>query len=562
MPSFDELLEATMPFTATQSKPTLRLAIDDDFRAKPPKPVNDSDEEGGTPSAEVIEVNRIWQFDQNAATPARFDDVRLWSRGMGMNYSHPVKVADRIAFDDLLITRADGSQLQLPLTPEFVVGRWAIGMGEIPPSDQGLWQLEAKHDLAVLVAFVYEDVDGSLMPMQRADIDALGDAFMPVAGLPPRFLDFVAGDDVTARVCVGSSRYLALISLSTFRERPDFAPGALVGFARFYPHLMFMSNVDIEAAEISIEIRRPKKAMTHGDPEMMEEIKTLLVTDSNRNNTTLVPGIPARTLAAPLPIPVTSNIYDYYLVDPDRALGRDAQLPSEVTLADSRTAERVLENCVEREGGEWESIAKVARQGMFDNVHLAPRMKLSFPELREDGQVETIDLDDIAMVFICVHDCVHVHVRWAAWAGADAGAAADASPALATKQYRGFDGTSPYARAGAPGVPENQTIFASFPRAGTLVYRAAATRPRAGEWQVFFHHGAGYAIGEWPSLVSNRLLHLLRDAVAKDDSIYTIYPSMPRSWASFYWRCRFTELPTAPGFPAERLAFSLQRATK
>lgn len=569
MPSLLQLLEDSMPFTGARgdSATLLELPAEGDFRA--PRPQAVGDRAIATDDPDEILVKRIWQFDQDAGSPATFRDLRIWSRGMGMGYRSTASVAKKVVFDDLLVKRLDGTDLELPLTQDFVAGRWWIGMGEIPEMPSGLWQLESKLDVSLLVAFAYEEVDGAVIPISRADIDAMGESFMPRARLMPACLDFIAVDDASARICVGNSRYVALVSLTTCRERPDFAPGELVGFGRFYPHVMVMGTADAKRVEVSIRIERPASAMTHGDPEMQHEIKSLLVADANRNHSETAFVVPD------LPVPVTSNIYDYYVTDAHEYLrarqpvrlsseeraalprGRwiyhedaETQRPGEVTLADARfESARRLEPCVRRLGGDAEPIRKTARQGQFDNLHIAPRMRFEFDHVAIDRPLQKLEFRDVVMVFVCMHDCIHMHVRWAAFSS--------------VKPTLGFSEGRPYSKAGAPAVPENQTVFASFPSDHALVYRAVADGCTAGEWQVFCHHGAGYAIAEWPHPMSRAMLTLLSTAVhVLADAPFPIFPSMPLSWPAFYWRCRWTGDPSGRDIPMERLDFNLERCLR
>lgn len=113
----------------------------------------------------------------------------------------------------------------------------------------------------------------------------------------------------------------------------------------------------------------------------------------------------------------------------------------------------------------------------------------------------------------------------------------------------------PYSAAGAPAVPDNQIVRASIPTAHSLVYRAEAAECREGSWQVFCHHGAAYAIDAWPGKIAELKRTALRSIV--EDVADTVFPSMPKGWPGFYWRCRFTQDPTAPGRPIERLRFDI-----
>jgi hypothetical protein len=110
-------------------------------------------------------------------------------------------------------------------------------------------------------------------------------------------------------------------------------------------------------------------------------------------------------------------------------------------------------------------VLKVKRQGMFDNVHVAPMMLYKGVEA--------------FMAPICQHDCLHLHRRWG-----------ESYPDL---PLRGWEGGLPYQRAGAPMIPENQSLRVSASgSAGT--YHPTAENVRPGKWQIFMHHGTGYAV--------------------------------------------------------------------
>jgi hypothetical protein len=567
MPSLAKLLEDSMPFAAGRgdSHATIREITGRSLRVPKPDPTMPEDVppelRGDATDADIVASNFIWQFDHDPETPASFRNLRVLSRGMGMKYKQAAPVCKHVEFEDLLVTYADGRGKLLPLTPEFVAGAWHIAGGKLADNATPWWRLETNTDQSVLVAFVYEERDGDVFPLSREEIDALGDSFMPGPDVP-RYVEIICKTNTTMQVCVGNTRHVALVSLTTCRERPDFVDANFMGFARFYPHMMFQSTNSLATAEVRIRLERPAHAMTHGDPEMEDDIKALLVTDSNRNHslTAWIPGM------SDAPIPLTSNIYDYYLVDPDRTLAKPdpenplrhksdhaAQQPREVSMADARMhKERTLTDCASRDGGKWEDVLKVPYQGQFDNIHLAPRMKIEFRDFNEltGGDGNTVNLDDIAMVFACVHDCVHMHVRWAAFAK--------------NKGALGFVGQHPNAVAGRPAVPENQSVFASFPNRHTLDYRAIAEAVEPGHWQVFCHHGAAYVIDVWPTLEAANVVWQMRFAVFEADRVGAneIFPTMPETWAAFYWRCRWTENRLQPGRATERLRFHLQKAMR
>jgi hypothetical protein len=83
-------------------------------------------------------------------------------------------------------------------------------------------------------------------------------------------------------------------------------------------------------------------------------------------------------------------------------------------------------------------------------------------------------------------------------------------------------------------VPEKQTVFASFPDSHSLKYRAHANTVEASRWQVFCHHGVGYAVDEWPAIVSSGKMLLMRGAVEVGADVGSpVYPSLPVGWPGF-----------------------------
>jgi hypothetical protein len=317
----------------------------------------------------------------------------------------------------------------------------------------------------------------------------------------------------------------------------------MMGFARLHPHAFLIGNDDAaESFEITITMERPSKAMTHGDPEMEPDIGTLLVADTNDVHAKIDLNVPIlRDLRA---FPYTDVLYDYYETDYATALAKRRPGPhdhpqqriGETTLADARwLVPRTLPNVITRNSPVASSdpdIRRVARQGHFDNVHLAPRMRVEF----RDRFNNKIVLDDIVMMNQCLHDCTHLHVRWSEFLD-------DPEAHLMTW---GWKNGLPFAAPGAPAVPENQTVFASFPNRHTLRYRAIAERPGPGQLQVICHHGLAYAVGEWPTTAAagkrNSLLALIRGLAFANSEPWPhdLTGGFPMSWAVFYWRVRYT----------------------
>ena len=129
---------------------------------------------------------------------------------------------------------------------------------------------------------------------------------------------------------------------------------------------------------------------------------------------------------------------------------------------------------------------------------------------------------NIAMAPFCIHDCLHTHWRWGSH--------------FTTKQSKGWDGSVPYAKAGAPLVPANQKITMSMPHLHGFRYKAEiSTAIPPGQWQVVNHHGSAYALSiDMKGTMAKALLGVSFEESADD---------FDWSWAMFYWHLRYGYAP-------------------
>jgi hypothetical protein len=400
----------------------------------------------------------------------------------------------------------------------------------------------------------------------------------PVGGAPvPGGLSGEVGDAVD--VATEPARFLIVFSFTTCRERADYEPGGVVGFARCYPHLLAAATVPVQTIEASAHIDRPAKLSKWSETgrEMSAscckppydgwtpEIGGLLVTDVNKIPNPL------------LPIPFWSNMFFYYLVDPFFAGGQKKYHVIRTDRPDSRNSvkplvQRRLAGPVNPEGGRLGSLAfvpnydgiveKEPRQGAFDNVHLAPRLRLMnvvritdvvvderlMPEKIEHISYPVEDraawrFDDIAMAPFCAHDCLHMHFRWAKFASA--------------KWSLGWNANGPYAVAGAPQVPEEQDVWLWFRARAAITYHVVASSPRLVDgWHVFMHHGFGYALsiqGVISHLLAMTAMHTFSGVVFLGTEGQSVHPSA--STAAYYWQARYGfEVTDGKAAPFERLS--------
>lgn len=186
-------------------------------------------------------------------------------------------------------------------------------------------------------------------------------------------------------------------------------------------------------------------------------------------------------------------------------------------------------------------VVKWPRQGQFDSIHVAPRMKahllLGRPGLGGADYLDT--LSNIRMAPFCEHDCFHTHWRWGAnWNDSRQ------NPFLKNrKPMCGFGPSSdgakfagvgaPYIEIGAPLVPLNQEILIEFESEHVFVYTAKAKKDIVpGIWQPVYHHGSAYAV----SIVEKGQVDVLINALTG-----AILDGVSPQFSEFYWTLRFQD---------------------
>jgi hypothetical protein len=189
---------------------------------------------------------------------------------------------------------------------------------------------------------------------------------------------------------------------------------------------------------------------------------------------------------------------------------------------------------------------KWPRQGQFDSIHLAPRMKADLLLGRSAMQMPAWadTLDAIIMAPFCEHDCMHTHWRW----GANWNDIRNAPLLKSGKQISGFGGVGaagkfsgvgvPNTEIGAPLVPLNQEVTVSFESDHAFKYTGAAVKDiKPGVWQAIFHHGSAYAV----SIVG-------KGAVDALVAITTAcrFDDVDDQWSEFYWTLRFQDTMNGP----------------
>ncbi len=537
------------------------IAPNADRIIKPPPP-------GVLPSAskgmDDIAKNACFSWRHEGSKPNRVAEAGCRIRGMGMDYQHVMPVFDEVVLERATVVTLQQKRIDLPLKPDFVLDKRAIDSGHIPDANKGLWQLETELDESLLVVFAYQITSEGVLPLPQQDVLKLGEKFMPDPGAPIT----EAKVDQSLKVATGPLRVLVCFAPTFCKERPDFEPGGAVGMNRIYPVVMTMASQALASIEVDIIVRRQSKSPHAGampDPAppptdlsppndpiqamdtMLPDIQPNFFTDSNRKRDT-----------DPLPpLPFWDIIFDYYEVN---SIKNGVGTTTPVTMVDrSKSGFRADFVVKKQQRGDTFStnetlspvkVLKFPFQGEFDNMHMAPPMKVGI------GPIPTLPpemlAERIAMAPFCVHDCLHMHTRWGLL--------------LPQKFNKGFDAQgNPHRVEGSPLVPRNQTVkLLLLPSAGQIGYRYSveADAPRAGEWTVCFHHGMAYPNDMWgqqgDSKVFAARLGIEKRARADNEHDFGSRDAM-RSWATFYWRMRYGG---TQGKPVERIDADLAAARK
>lgn len=330
-------------------------------------------------------------------------------------------------------------------------------------------------------------------------------------------------------------------SLTCCKERADFEPGSAVGVGRLYPHMLVISSTDLGRIDGSVQLDRPSETTISGatqpcHQEMHSGIRSALFTDSNPENRSTWPWLPAPERA---PLPQWANLFSYYLRDPFTSHSGPTRFRC---VRSDRPHERVAHGLVHRTMPRYLELwnltngttHKVPRQGAFDNVHIAPTMRIDATHLivrRSTGSPEVshisgnpaaLRIDSIGMAPMCPHDCLHIHWRWG-----------DGST---EPSVFGWGPAGPYTVPGAPMVPLNQEVDVWMRAAHGLTYSTRTTLQPRLEWLPMMHHGAGYGLSEQLSgiLIDAALMPFEQTEFARQSSNGQ-FDVLPNSWARRYW---------------------------
>jgi hypothetical protein len=481
----------------------------------------------------VADILPVWHFDHDAAkTPAKVTNLTCLCRGMG---NGRMTVATAVTLESAGIKTAQGLDIDLPLTPDFVIQKGYLKSSKLGAGAHFLHPLQAEIDRSMSVVFGYEFKDGpSAKPVKITEAAMDSNEFMPQAGVQPSAV--TVGKGQRAKVVLAPLRVVVFFSFVTAKERADFEPGGILGAGRVWPHVMIMANRDLAETSSVIHVQRPTSlSMDRGDhsthADMNLTIESAFFSDNNTFISVAPGGPPSpywHELFSNYDVGVTSGTIR--AVDP---LEKGGSISGAVQVLD------FFKNYVPS------TITRVPGQGAYDNVHVAPTMKSPVA-----SRHPTYQLDRIYMAPFCEHDCLHVHWRWSVtntvqpvfgWA------AKGPDPRIPGE---------PYKVAGTPMVASNQTVGIENTGPNSFRYHAkavgldgiSASPPiPPGTFSLFFHHGMAYAI----SLTSFKIraLDALIDTLAGTKLEPDIELPASLSTPTRYWRLRFDgiDLPDFPG---------------
>lgn len=489
--------------------------------------------------------------------------------------------------------------IELPLSEPFRVATFKTTNGTIT-GRMPLWPLPSNQDVGLLHVFVfdYNVFTGAVEPLtarapddpDRADLAKFREAakrlHVGADGGDDSVLEALCADNLfqpmnltseaaaVAELLLGggsamelvltaaSIRIVVMCTLTLCKESSDYSPGGAGGSARLYPHILTRSTVPLSSVSATIQMQRPSATKIVGGgscscSEMKEEIRPLLVTDADSGN--------EQDVLPMAPSIFWNSLFNYYYAIDDPKDGfygvgiRAARVDGRSRdTGDGPQASPMIERRLSRNRSR---VTRALYQGEFDNIHLAPRMSLktawsakvgekSVP-LSDLSQIAAWRLDSIPMAPFCVHDCFHMHWRWADFA--------DRSQfGFMPKGVEGLpisvDGVNhPNLVAGATMVPPNQDVTVWLLNPSGFNYACVAHDAALDEWQVFCHHGAGYAVHVGTPMNMSRQLDLLDFAIRSrlndnptgDSSNVTFFDAAgdeikpSASWAAFYWHIHY-----------------------
>jgi len=471
---------------------------------------------------EEIQKRDIWEYQLDGLDGIK--NLTARHRTMG---DMAMPVCKQVKWSSVKVMHK-GKELVLALESKFLLKTFYLAEGEIPASSKGYWQLKTNLDQSFLRVFGYQLGKDGMAPIDPKLLDS------------PRFMS--APSNVGSFAVVSSRgggsvqmapplRILVCVSFATGKERNDFEPGGLLGAGKLMPHYMLMANLPVESMEASVTLER--------NPTTMHTVM-----DGGREHMTANHGLGLYTdrneIKPPVPAPYWDSLFDYYWIGPPdgteiKAVRRERNtirttLPNEKTPVKLWELETTSKDGIEalkfwdrKDVYEARTVKKYPRQGEFDNLHIAPKMKLPESVLKKLPAGWPASMKESAMAPFCVHDCLHTHWRWGV---------INYSPVSAKWTY-GWSGDVPHKEPGAPMVHPNQDVTIKLLGSKGFMYTAKVHAPAGGKWQIIMHHGSAYALSY------ENQANLMMGASDMFDTDLPGRDGDKGQWALFYWRLRY-----------------------
>ena len=456
-------------------------------------------------------------------------------------------LAERLALDG-----KTSSELGLRLTKPFLLARATFLEGRLPELNKGFHRLETHAASALVLAFGYElrfptdpDVKVGLSEFtweEDLSKDLRGKTRI-VTPIPPGLLSLesfmgkptaaercysndpaaaraalkadaaAAADDLTKGAYATRNPTIVVFLTFTFCKPHDdfFGKGSPYDVCRLYPHAMVISSHPLRRMRAKCEMERPARTHKHFETRTNDEARDGITHDyhpllaSDTNDTWQPFGF--EEWVGGLPVPLWPNMFDRVApVSGSKKFTAVRRATNHAAGAWKKSLTRRLRyygpstkmiDWVPLAGEGWgfynnERTSEIAyRQGEYDNLHTAPAMvapSAILDAMPDDAWRES--LSKIAMAPFCVHDCFHTHWRWSAPTGTTAGIYFHKTLG---PENKGWGAKGPNTEPDAPMVPHNQQVVVEC-EGGKFTYTATAFDVAPLEWQVFFHHGSGYAV--------------------------------------------------------------------
>ena len=492
---------------------------------------------------------RIWDYKKPEFNKGKVRIENLSCLVSGMNHMK-MTVCSSIEWGPVEIEYNDfKGKVHLPLEQKYILSKDYLLEGATGGNDR-FWKLPLYTDKSFEWVFGYE-FSSTAYEMMKIPRDAESPEPIKRGTLAP-FADdladiyhvslFAPGDKASNGLRPTPLRIVVVVTLVSCKES-DFG---LLNAGRLQPMIMVICNRELKSATGTVRLMRPSitqmtTMVEDGAKEWMTPtVSTILFTDNNAGSVYDLPSV------------VWDEQFAYYDVKPKPGDTYVLAYPQKdkprrpVADAEVNVVKKVVDDGSVGVVSLPRKVLKTAGQGEFDNVHIAPKMfvpasAIDWPDFGVAGPPSMRrayeSVKEITMAPFCVHDCLHMHVRWGEWIGTNV---FTSDPAF--RGWVGDDLPNDDNGSGLPLVPANQKITLkllpgedSAPSrdqapCGYEYTAEAQQKVRAATWQIMMHHGVAYSL-------SNNWRGESEKFVAPSSG-----PSLKgegSSWAMMYWNLRW-----------------------